>query len=283
MRRIHVAWIAAMAALLLAVPLHGTAARAATLHRLTPAGSGATVQAAIGDVIVLGLVNGSGYTWTSATSSAPGAVTALTTGGADLGDQVEWDVVGAGVATIAAVAAPHCAGDCPASLIRFSATVVVAGDGQSASAAAASAASPTSGPSAAYLAGYNLVGVPSSTTLPVDAYRLDPASGSYVSVVAGTPLSGGTGYLAYFPAATTVPLASPGAASAQVSVPGGSYALVGNPSATGMATISGADLVQVYNAALQTYLPQLEPLPPGGAALVYAAQDATVTIIAAAP
>lgn len=282
MQKLLAATIVLAVALLAAAPMHGAVARSDALHRLTLADSGSTVQAAVGDLVVADLVAGSGYSWTSATSSNPMVGTALTTGGSDLGNEVGWDIVGTGTATIEAIGAPGGRAGVAGASVHFTATIVVNGPGQAGPAASAGA-TVSAGPRVSYPAGYSLVGAPSGTTLPVDAYRLDPSSGNYIRVTAGTPLTAGVGYLAYFSSAASVPLASPGSAAAQVTLPGGSYALLGNPSATSPAAIAGADLVQVFNAALQVYLPQLEPVPPGGAALVYVSHDATVTISAAAP
>lgn len=252
------------------------AARPAAEHLLTPADTGSTVQAEPGDIIVLNLPPSSGYLWTSVSSTDPTVAQPLAAGGPAA--QAIWNINASGTALISATATPACVQVCSGQPILFTATVVSGNVAppQSGAAPAQPAAAVVTFP-----AGYNLIGVPTGTVLPVTAYSLDPTTQQYVSVPAGTPLLGGTGYWAYFPQPTTVNLPA-GAASVTVQVPPGSYVLVGNPSATASATITGADFVQVYDPRLQVYLP-LHDLPPGSGALVYSVAGGTITISAAAP
>lgn len=251
-------------------------ARPAAQHLLTPADTGSTVQTEPGDVIVLSLPPGAGYLWTSVSSTNPAVAQPLTSGGPAA--QALWNIDAPGTAQISATATPSCAPSCGSQPILFTANVVsgnVAPPQGSATPAQPAATVIT------YPAGYNLIGVPSGTVLPVTAYSLDPATQQYVSIPAGTPLTGGTGYWAFFPQPTSVNLPA-GATNVTVQVPPGSYAIVGNPSATASATITGADFMQIYDPRLHVYLP-LHDLPPGSGAFVYSATGGTITISAATP
>ena len=193
------------------------------------------------------------------------------------GNDLVWQVQTVGVATITATGSPACSPNCSGYPFYFSATVDSGGAGQTQS--NTSSAGPTVA-TVSYPAGANLIGVPTGTVLQTTVYSLD-ANGNQIPVPAGTPLTGGVGYWAYFAAPTTVNLPA-GSTSATVQAPAGGYALVGNPSATANATIQGADLLQQFNAALQVFLP-LYSLPPGSAALAYSANGGTLTVTAATP
>ena len=138
-----------------------------------------------------------------------------------------------------------------------------------------------SGPSATYAAGWNLVGAPAGTTFTAAAaplYTLN-ASGSYDSVPASEGVIGGRGYWAYFAGQTTVQFAGAGTNTATVSAPAGQYVMIGNPSATQNATVTGADTVYTYDAAGDAYAAS-NVLKPGAGAWALSNAGGTITITA---
>jgi len=140
----------------------------------------------------------------------------------------------------------------------------------------------------AYAGGWNLVGVPSETTLsgfdpqgrstgPVGPLLTSqPAGGGYQSAPAGTNFQPGLGYWAYFAAPTTVSLASSGPQSLSATIPPGQYVMVGNPGQAAV-TISGADAIYTYDTTGNTYV-ATSTLDPGQGALVYSARGGAITI-----
>ena len=127
-----------------------------------------------------------------------------------------------------------------------------------------------------YAAGWDLVAVTTGTPLDAaqgPAYILGPSG--YEAVAAGDLVAGRAAWL-YFPQTTTVTLGSTAAEYSRTNLPVGGSALVGNPSATAMASISGADLALIYDPS-QGYIPANE-LRPGQGAFVYAAAGGSVTL-----
>lgn len=273
--------LAAAVVLLLAFALgadRAALAKPAGNHVLSPADNNATVTADPGDIVTLALPPGSGFLWATVSSSNPAVAQPLTVGAPTA--TAIWNVQAAGVATITATGAPNCGSGCSSRPFLFRATIDAGGAGQSPVTSPAVSAGPTVA-GISYPAGYNLIGVPTGTVLTVPAYTAYPGSDGAQSIAAGTPLVGGVGYWAIFAVATTVNLPA-GSSSATVQAAAGQYTLVGNPSATGTATIQGADLVQRFDAALNVFLPA-SSLPPGGAVLAYSAAGGTLTVTASAP
>jgi hypothetical protein len=100
-----------------------------------------------------------------------------------------------------------------------------------------------------YHAGWNIVAGPDGTQLPdsTKLYALGPGDLGFVTLPPQGPIAGGRGYWAYFPADSTVTLAGTGTSTAQVPAPAGQYILIGNPSGTQSAIVSGADDVEVWD------------------------------------
>src|SRR5579871_2597857 len=251
----------------------GQGVRAAgTLHRLTLADNGTTIAVAVGDSIELRLdVN---LDWT-VTVSDPTVLRRPP--GIALVREVQglWDAAALGSATIAATGDAPCRRSTPACTvpsILFSATVNVVGGPPI----------PPGGGTASYPAGWNIVGVPDGTTLPVDAWRWEPGRGAYARLPAGTPLAGGRGYWAYFPAPQTLPLAPSGATTVSISAPAGAWVLIGDPSGTSGATIVGADASYSYDPAAGVYNPT-RTLGPGGGAWALSVAGGTIVISAQPP
>ena len=135
-------------------------------------------------------------------------------------------------------------------------------------------------PSVVYPAGWNLVGVPDGTTLPVDAYLWQPQQGSYATVPAGQPLTGGNGYWAYFSTATTVSI-SGGRPSGVIAAPANGWVMVGDPSATVPVLVSNADLMFTWDPVAQSYS-RTNALGPGQGGLALRSTSGNL-LIAPAP
>ncbi len=250
---------------------HGAPA-AGALHTLTLADNGTTVAVAIGDRVELRLdVN---LTWNVSVSN-PGVLRRPP--GIALVREVQglWDAIAPGSATISATGDAPCrlvTPPCAVPTLLFSATVAVAG----------TPPSPPPAGTATYQAGWNIVGVPDGTTLPVDAWSWEPLRGQYVRLGAGTPLSGGRGYWAYFPTPQNVPLAAGGATTVPTTAPAGAWVLIGDPSALSGATIAGADAIYSYDPTAGVYVPA-KTLGPGGGAWALSLGGGTITVSAQPP
>jgi hypothetical protein len=148
----------------------------------------------------------------------------------------------------------------------------------------AACASPTTTPSVplvgantiVYPAGWNLV---AGTGLPLmgsdgPLYTFDPAAGSYQTVPAGTRLTPGAGYWAFFdcPTQRSLPVVAPQQASPQL--PAGKWVMIGDPNFSPV-SVSGADVVYIYLPG--SGYEQATTLQPGQGAWAYSAAGGTVT------
>ncbi len=132
-----------------------------------------------------------------------------------------------------------------------------------------------------YTPGWNLVAGPSGSHLngAVDPiYTLQPADTDYESFPADTALVGGQGYWAYFPNGGGIDFA-PGTRTYSVRPPAHQFVMVGNPSATGDATVGGAEAVYLYSPSSGYQLTSVIPAGQGA----WAAGLATITLTAAPP
>jgi hypothetical protein len=141
------------------------------------------------------------------------------------------------------------------------------------------AASPGSG-TASYAAGWNLVAGPAGTIFtgavgPLYTYQAGDTA--YEAVPGTTASVGGRGYWAYFTQPATVVLAGPSAPSASVPAPAGQWVMVGNPSATMPAHVSGADLLFGYDPASGGYA-AITTLAPGHGAWAISFSGGTIGI-----
>jgi len=155
-----------------------------------------------------------------------------------------------------------------------------------------------SGTDRLYPAGYALVGLPGGSVVPSDS-RLyswfDVGDGhSYVDQVPTVPVTGGHGYWAYFSCTRPVNLAGAGAAP----TPGESFGLgayhasmVGNPSHSGPATVSGHDFAAAWDPSLNagaggyriSAYQEPQALAAGDGTWVFSYRDTTIRIQAAGP
>lgn len=242
------------------------------LYALTPADSGTTLYANVGDYVRL---DAAPLLAASAQSSDP---TVLQPVSVPFYHVPLFEAVAPGQATITATLNPACYPRCLIASRPFSVTVVVAGNAL------------PGAPTVTYQPGWNLIGVPSGTRLPVDAYAWDAAQQAYNPMPAGQPLEGGVGYWAFFTSVTPVALAAGGAAttatgatittvaaaSVAVTAPPGAWVMVGNPG-TAVAHVSGADAVFIWDARAGQYLASTT-LQPGQGAWAISFAGGTITV-----
>jgi hypothetical protein len=133
--------------------------------------------------------------------------------------------------------------------------------------------------SVTYSAGWNLVGVPSGTTIPAavgNLYTLDANSTNYISSPSGSQLTGGTGYWAYLTAPTTVNISNVTDRVITTTIPAQNYIMIGNPNSTG-AIVSGMDCLYVFDPHFNGY--QVSSfLLPGQGGWAFSLTGGTVTI-----
>lgn len=128
--------------------------------------------------------------------------------------------------------------------------------------------------------GWDIVSGPTGTVItgnigPMYAFR--PGDTTYEVVPQGTPLTSGMGYWAYFPSTATGAIAYSSGGTMSVSLPPGQFVMIGNPGDS-PATVSGADVLLVFNTATNNYA-QTNQLAPGqGAwALSWSGAQAAIT------
>jgi len=100
--------------------------------------------------------------------------------------------------------------------------------------------------------GWHLIGGPAGTTLAGAAgslYTLQFLDRGYRALPAGTLLTGGLGYWAYFPNGGVALLPAGGPCVIAVPIGAGAWVMVGHPWPTGTATVRGAERVLKYDPA----------------------------------
>lgn len=134
--------------------------------------------------------------------------------------------------------------------------------------------------SASYPRGWNLVGGPAGTTLTGtygDLYTMQFKDNGYVPVAAGTALTGGLGYWAYFPSGGSAQLTAAGPCVIAVPIGAGEWVMAGNPSPFSTASIRGAERVYTYDPA-SGYRAGVT-IRPGQAAWAYSSVKSTVAVV----
>ncbi len=99
-----------------------------------------------------------------------------------------------------------------------------------------------------YAPGWNLVSGPEGSHLVGavgDIYTLQPGDANYEAAPADSPLSGGFGYWAYFPAGGSLD-ATIGVATYSVTLAPGRWTMVGNPTSKATVTLSGSFSALIY-------------------------------------
>jgi len=136
----------------------------------------------------------------------------------------------------------------------------------------------TTGIPVTYQQGWNLVAGNTAVTLSnvTDGPLSYVASQGTYQSVDPSQMQNGVGYWVYFSTTTTVniPTTTP-TTEASVPLPAGQFVMIAD-STSGQVTVGGADVVDVYNAATQTWS-QSTTLNPGQAAFAYSAAGATAS------
>jgi hypothetical protein len=99
-----------------------------------------------------------------------------------------------------------------------------------------------------YTAGWNLAALPAGSQLSGATgplYTFQPGDTDYEQVPVSGPFHTGWGYWAYFPSGGTAQLA-PGSSTYTTPVSTGQWVLIGDPSGSGTATVSGAESALSY-------------------------------------
>lgn len=131
-----------------------------------------------------------------------------------------------------------------------------------------------------YAAGWNLVAFPQLTDLSQVAgplYTMQAGDTDYETIDPTQGTQTGFGYWAYFASSGSVTLNDAGPFFATLA-PAGSYIMVGNPSGTSSAVVSGADLVYTYDPVAGYN--QTPILNPGQGAWVLSYAGAPITVSA---
>jgi hypothetical protein len=131
-----------------------------------------------------------------------------------------------------------------------------------------------------YAAGWNLVAFPQLTVLTKVSgplYTMQPGDTDYENVDPTQGTQSGYGYWAYFAASTSVTLDTGGTFYATLA-PAGQYIMVGNPSGSTAAVVSGGDLVYTYDPVAGYN--QTPILNPGQGAWVLSNAGGPITVSA---
>ena len=141
-----------------------------------------------------------------------------------------------------------------------------------------SGTAPTMAVTVVYNSGWNLIGGPTGAVIAANSgplYTYQANDAGYETIPSGTPLQGGVGYWAFFPAQTTETL--PVAADAPITVPlaAGRWIMVGNPS-DGATALSGADAVYTYSPSVG--YTQASRLGPEQGAWVFSQNGGTLSM-----
>ena len=254
------------------------AAAALTLHagRVASASSSVAIQSFAFAPASITVATGDSITWTNNQAGVPHTVTA-DAGGFDSG------TLASGQSFTFSFSTPgtytyHCSIH---PFMHGSVTVT----GGAATSAPTSAPSATSNPApvsaggqtAQVHAGVNLIGVPAGTDLSAATavFALNSAGNGW-TLLSGAA-SAGTGYVAFFDQDTTIALPAGSNSAMTQTLPAGVWMLIGDPSGTLPAKVSGADALYTYDAVAGKYVTATQLLP-GQGAWVWSAKGATITI-----
>jgi PKD repeat protein len=146
--------------------------------------------------------------------------------------------------------------------------------------AAAPAPVTAGAPVVRYPAGWNLVAGPAGTSFPQALgvlYTWQPGDSTYETLPSAAGVQAGAGYWAYFPQAVSVNMGGTSTDTALINLSPGEVVLAGNPSASAIITIRGADMAMAYDAPSGRYR-SVQTLSPGSAAWVSIGSGGTVTL-----
>jgi hypothetical protein len=131
-----------------------------------------------------------------------------------------------------------------------------------------------------YRAGWNIVGVPTDTSVASAVgplYTYDSVTQNYTPVMSNAPLQAGAGYWAYFDRDTTIDIRFQVFEYPSVALPAGHWVLVGNPLVLRAIPV-GADLLYGYDPTTRKYsLRFASILEPGQGAWAYSAAGGTLS------
>ncbi len=145
---------------------------------------------------------------------------------------------------------------------------------------AATPATNSDGASLTFPAGWNLVSLPPDTdlsTISGPLYTWQPGDTDYETIDPANGTSYGFGYWAYFSASTQVTLGSGKTDFFALLAPAGQYVMLGDPSGTEAAVITGADIAYIYDPVAGQYGAG-DIITPGQGAWVYSANGGPVTV-----
>lgn len=254
------------------------ACAALTVHagHVASATSAVSIQSFAFSPVSITVAVGDSITWTNDQAGVPHTVTA-DAGGFDSGtlasgSQFSFTFSTPGTFTY------HCTIH---SFMHGSVTVMAAGGSAPATASPAPTTNPapaTGGQHTAQVhAGVNLIGVPAGTDLSGASavFALNDAGTGY-TLLSGSPAAG-KGYVAFFDSDTTLALPAGSNSAITQALPAGVWMLIGDPSGTLPANVSGADALYTYDAVAGKYVAASQ-LQPGQGAWVWSAAGATITI-----
>lgn len=144
--------------------------------------------------------------------------------------------------------------------------------------AAGNAHAQSVGVTRSYPAGWNLVALPNSTGFAgiSGAYTLQPGDSGYETVTPDQQSVNGYGYWAYFGDNATVDLAAGSNDPYSVTTQPGQFLMIGDPSGTSPATVTGAD--QVYTHDPTNGYQQTTTLLPGQGAWAVSLSGGAITV-----
>lgn len=230
---------------------------------------------------------GSTVTWTDNQSGVPHTVTAddgsFDSGRLTTGQSFSMTFSAAGTITYHCNIHPSMHGTITVMASQASAgSPVPSGNGGAANSTGsngnAGSAAPSGGRTVSLSAGYNLVGPPDGTTFgDATAFAFDPTANTYHQLSAGEQTQGGQGYWLLSDNGGSMPLAAGSDAPVTFMATPGTWQLIGDPSGTQAALVTGADAVWTYNASTGQYEPATM-LQPGQGAWAISRAGGKITI-----
>jgi hypothetical protein len=136
------------------------------------------------------------------------------------------------------------------------------------------------GATVTFAAGWNLVALPPDTDLtniPSPLYTWAPTDTDYETIDPSSGTSFGYGYWAYFTSSTQITLGSGQNNFFAVIAPAATYFMVGDPSGTESAIVTGADVVYTYDPVAGQYGTS-DIILPGQGAWVYSTNGGPITV-----
>ena len=144
--------------------------------------------------------------------------------------------------------------------------------------AAPSASAPSVGTTRNFAAGFDLISIPAGSTVNAAAIDdFDPVANTFRTLGSGEQPQAGHGYWAFFNAASSTMLAAGSNQPVSITDANGSWILIGNPSGTQPALVTGASAVFSYDSVQGKYNATML-LAPGDGAWAMAPAGGVITI-----